>query len=126
MTRVSMWPMWGLPLAVGGPSKKVKVSPPSRWWKDLRMMSFSFQKRVISASRAGKFMSVGTLLYMLYLLLKMRRGGAPEVQGRKKSVPRLVLGRMKQSAVPPMLTAFAARSVQESSCGSVSGAPGRP
>lgn len=37
------------------------------------MMSFSFQKRVISAYRAGKFMSVGTLLYMLYLLLMVCR-----------------------------------------------------
>ena len=30
MARVSMWPMCGRPLAVGGPSKKVKRSAPSR------------------------------------------------------------------------------------------------
>ena len=65
MARVSMWPMWGLPLAVGGPSKNVHTSPPSRlvmlFWK----MSFSFQNLMTSFSRARKSSAVETFSIIL-------------------------------------------------------------
>ena len=65
MARVSIWPIWGRPLAVGGPSKNVKRSAPSRQWKHFSMMPFSFHRRSVSFSRSTNFMSVGTLRYML-------------------------------------------------------------
>ena len=65
IARVSTWPMCGLPLAVGGPSKNVNCSFPSRWWKLLRMISFSFHSSAVFFSLAAKFISVATLLYMV-------------------------------------------------------------
>ena len=50
MARVSMWPMWGLPLAVGGPSKKDQTSRPSRCFMLFWKMSFSFQNLMTSFS----------------------------------------------------------------------------
>ena len=64
MARVSMWPMWGLPLAVGGPSKKVHTSWPSRFFMLFWKMSFSFQNLMTSFSRARKSSAVETFSIM--------------------------------------------------------------
>ena len=58
--RVSIWPICGRPLAVGGPSKNVKRSFPSLTLKDLRMMSSRFQNSETFFSRLTKSMSVET------------------------------------------------------------------
>ena len=72
MARVSIWPMWGLPLAVGGPSKKENSSPPSRFLMDFAKMSCFFQKWTVSTSRLTKSRSGETFSNMRPLLQKIR------------------------------------------------------
>ena len=55
-TRVSTCPLCGSPLAVGGPSLKMKGGWPSRRSKLFSNMRFSSQKRLTARSEAAKSM----------------------------------------------------------------------
>ena len=88
MARVSMWPMWGLPLAVGGPSKKDQTSRPSRFFMDFWKMSLSFQNLMTSFSRARKSSAVETFsIIRVFLPSKIMRLTSPWDEGASRYHP---------------------------------------
>ena len=63
--------MCGLPLAVGGPSKKENSSPPSFFSTDFSKIWFCFQNSTISCSRPTKSSDVSTLRYMVSSCMRL-------------------------------------------------------